>query len=42
MESLIACVLMAAVSLPLSYYAARVCLRGVVRLVNGSRQRSML
>jgi hypothetical protein len=42
MENVIACVLMAAVSLPLSYYAARGCLRGVVRLVNGSKHRSML
>jgi hypothetical protein len=42
MENVIACVLMAAVSLPLSYYAARTCLRGVVRLVNGSKDRSML
>ena len=42
MQNVIACVLMAAVSLPLSFYAARFCLRGVVRLVNGSNKRSML
>ena len=42
MQNVIACVLMAAVSLPVSYYAARTCLRGVVRLVNGSNKRNML
>jgi hypothetical protein len=36
MENIVACVLMAAVSLPLSYFAARGCLRGVVRIVTGS------
>jgi hypothetical protein len=36
MENVLACVLMAAVSLPLSYFAARGCLRGVVRIVTGS------
>jgi len=34
-------VLMAAVSLPLSYYLARACLRGVVRLVTGAGQRQV-
>ena len=42
MENVLACILMAAVSLPLSFFAARVCLRGVVRLVQGSDKRSML
>jgi len=42
MESLIACVLMAAVSLPLSFFAARICLRGVIRIVTGEDKRSML
>jgi hypothetical protein len=36
MENLLACVLMAAVSLPISFFAARVCLRGVIRIVTGS------
>ncbi|HXA51264.1 MAG TPA: hypothetical protein VNV86_13205 [Candidatus Acidoferrum sp.] len=39
MENLIACVLMAAISLPLSFFAARGCLRGVVRIVTGSNKR---
>ena len=42
MENLLACVLMAVVSLPLSYFAARGCLRGVVRIVTGSNKRSVL
>ena len=42
MENVIACILMAAVSLPLSFYAARVCLLGVVRIVEGSNKRSVL
>jgi hypothetical protein len=33
MESLIAWILMAAVSLPISFLAARGCLRGVLRLM---------
>ena len=42
MENVLGCVLMAAVSLPLSFYAARLCLRGVVRIVTGPDKRSML
>jgi hypothetical protein len=42
MENLFACVLMAAVSLPLSFLVARTCLRGVLRIVTGSNKRSML
>jgi hypothetical protein len=42
MESVFACILMAAISLPVSFFAARFCLRGVVRIVTGSNRRSML
>lgn len=35
METLIAWILMAAVSLPISFLVARGCLRGVMRLING-------
>ncbi len=42
MENFLACILMAAISLPLSFFAARGCLRGVVRLVTGSNKRSMV
>jgi hypothetical protein len=42
MENVLVCILMAVVSLPLSFFLARTCLRGVVRLVTGSGRRSML
>jgi hypothetical protein len=35
MENLIAWILMAAVSLPVSFLVARGCLRGVIRLMSG-------
>ena len=42
MESVLGCVLMAAVSLPVSFLVARSCLRGVVRIVTGTRGRDVL
>jgi len=39
MENLIAWILMAAVSLPISFLAARGCLRGVLRLMSGGMRR---
>ncbi|MGA2117527.1 MAG: hypothetical protein ABSH56_22545 [Bryobacteraceae bacterium] len=42
LESTLGCILMAAVSLPLSFYLARGCLRGVLRLLNGSQRRDVL
>ncbi len=42
MNNVLGCILMAAISLPLSYFAARGCLYGLVRLINGSKQRSVL
>ena len=42
MVNLLGCILMAAISLPVSYYAARGCLYGLVRLINGSKHRSVL
>jgi hypothetical protein len=39
MENLIAWILMAAVSLPISFLAARGCLRGVLRLMSGGTRR---
>jgi hypothetical protein len=38
MENVLACILMAAVSLPISFFAARGCLRGVIRIVTGSNK----
>jgi hypothetical protein len=39
MENLIAWILMAAVSLPISFLVARGCLRGVIRLMSGGIRR---
>lgn len=37
MENLLGCVLMAAVTLPLSFWIARSCLRGVIRIMSSNR-----
>ena len=42
MENVLACILMAAISLPLALLVARICLQGVVRIVTGSQKRTML
>ena len=42
MENLIAWILMAAVSLPISFLVARGCLSGVIRLMNGGMRRDVL
>jgi hypothetical protein len=42
MENLLGCILMAAVTLPVSFFLARGCLRGVVRIVTGSERRDVL
>jgi hypothetical protein len=42
LEGTLGCILMAAISLPLSFYLARGCLRGLLRLLNGSPRRDML
>jgi hypothetical protein len=42
MESVLGCIVMAAVSLPLSFFVARGCLRGIVRAIGGSRNRDVL
>jgi hypothetical protein len=42
MDNIWACILMAAVSLPLSFLLARQCLRGVIRIVTGSEHRDVL
>jgi hypothetical protein len=38
---IVGALLMAAVTFPLSFYLARLCLRGVVRLVTSAEQRSL-
>jgi hypothetical protein len=42
MTNLLGCVLMAAVTLPLSFFLALGCLRGVVRIVTRPQRRDVL
>ena len=42
MENFLGCVLMAAITLPVSFFVARSCLRGVIRIVTGSENRDVL
>ena len=42
MENLFAWILMAAVSLPISFLVARGCLRGLMRLMSGGMRRDVL
>jgi hypothetical protein len=42
MENLIAWILMAAISLPISFLMARACLDGVMRLMSGGARRDVL
>jgi len=42
MENVIGCVAMAAITFPVSFFVARGCLRGVLRLIAGSDRRHML
>jgi hypothetical protein len=42
MENVLGCVLMAAITFPVSFLVARSCLRGVVRVVTGPEKRHVL
>ena len=42
MTSVLGCVLMAAITFPVSFVLARTCLRGVIRLVTGPGNRDVL
>jgi hypothetical protein len=42
MTNLLGCILMAAVTLPVSFFLAKQCLCGVVRIVTGTERRDML
>ena len=42
MENVFGCVLMAAITFPLSFLMARACLRGVIRVVTGEAGRHVL
>jgi hypothetical protein len=37
MENILGCVLMAAITLPVSFYVARGCLRGLLRIMGSNR-----
>ena len=39
MEGVLGCILMIAITFPVSFYVARGCLRGVIRLVTGGERR---
>ena len=42
MQSALGCILMVAITFPVSFLVARSCLRGVIRLLNGSQNRHVL
>jgi len=42
MQNVLGCIVMAAISFPVSFLVARTCLRGVIRILNGNQDRSML
>jgi site-specific recombinase len=41
-DSVLGCVLMGVISLPVSFFLARYCLRGVIRIVTGGENRDVL
>jgi len=42
MDDVFGCILMAALTFPVSFLVARACLRGVLRIVTGSENRDVL
>jgi hypothetical protein len=42
MANVLGCVLMAAITFPVSFFVARGCLRGVIRIVTGGENRDVL
>jgi hypothetical protein len=42
MDNILSCVVMAAITFPVSYVIARGCLRGVIRIVTGGEHRNVL
>lgn len=42
MTNVMGCVLMAAVTFPVSFFVARTCLRGLLRLMTGGEHRDVL
>lgn len=42
MENVVGCVVMVAITFPVSFYVARGCLRGVIRMIRGAERRDVL
>ena len=42
MTNLLGCVLMAAITVPVSFFVARSCLRGLIRIMTGGENRDVL
>ena len=42
MENFVGCILMAAIAFPVSFFVARGCLRGFVRIITGPDKRNVL
>jgi hypothetical protein len=42
MDNVFGCVLMAAITFPVSFFVARTCLRGVIRIMTGGEHRDVL
>ena len=42
MDNIFGCILMAAITFPVSFFVARGCLRGVIRIVTGGDNRDVL
>jgi hypothetical protein len=42
MESVVSCVLIAAITFPVSFFVARSCLRGLIRIVTEGGRRDVL
>jgi hypothetical protein len=42
MENLVGCILMAAIGFPVSFFVARGCLRGFIRIITGPDKRDVL
>jgi hypothetical protein len=42
MTNILSCLLLAAITFPVSFFVARSCLRGVIRIVTGTETRHVL
>ena len=42
MENVVGCVAMVAITFPVSFYVARECLRGIIRMISGAEPRHVV